>query len=517
MDAFVSSMPMFLRAPLLLPSWQDGCYLNSDFLVTCNRSSGEPILFLGESETNLVITNISTSESEMEIMMFVARDCYNSSGPVQRTSSFLRSGDFWISTKNRFIAVGCDTNAYISGRRRNESGIGTGCISRCSSNIGITNGSCSGVGCCQVEIPQGMRSFDIRLRSYDNHTNILDFNPCSYAFVVEQEKYNFSTNHLLDFVSDQGSKMPMLLDWAIGNQTCQIASKEPDTFLCKGKGQYCVDAYGHPGYRCRCKDGYEGNPYIEDGCKNINECERKDPRLCQHECIDLDGDYECRCPKGYSGGDKKDGTGCTADESLVIKIVAGTLGAAIFLLVFIAWLYLGLKKRKLLMLKEKFFRQNGGIMLQQRISGEGNSHHDQAKVFTIEELKRATNNYDETRIIGKGGFGTVYKGVLSDKRTVAIKKSKLVDQTQSQIEQFINEVVILSQINHRNVVKLIGCCLETEVPLLVYEFISNGTLSDHVHNESRSLALTWDIRLRIATETAGALSYLHSAASVPII
>ncbi|KAD2804491.1 hypothetical protein E3N88_37868 [Mikania micrantha] len=169
-----------------------------------------------------------------------------------------------------------------------------------------------------------------------------------------------------------------------------------------------------------------------------------------------------------------------------------------------------------MMLRENFFKQNGGIMLQQRISRDGGSH-DQAKVFTIEELKRATNNYDESRIIGKGGYGTVYKGVLSDNIIVAIKRSKLGDQTQAQIEQFINEVVILSQINHRNVVKLFGCCLETEIPLLVYEFIPNGTLSDHIHNKGKSLAFTWDIRLRIATETAEALSYLHSAASVPII
>jgi serine/threonine protein kinase len=184
------------------------------------------------------------------------------------------------------------------------------------------------------------------------------------------------------------------------------------------------------------------------------------------------------------------------------------------MLVVSSWLYFVHKKRKLIRLKESFFRQNGGLILKQQLSKQQGSK-ETAKIFTADELKKATNNYDESRIIGQGGFGTVYKGFLPDKRIVAIKKSKTVDQ--NQIDQFVNEVVLLSQINHRNVVKLLGCCLETQVPLLVYEFVPKGTLFKYIHHESSTSTMQWDTRLRIATETADALSYLHSAASTPII
>ncbi|KAL8218506.1 hypothetical protein R6Q57_021879 [Mikania cordata] len=490
---------------------REGCYYSSDFLVACDRSSPNPIPYFQSIKSNISITSMITSKSEMEIEMFVSTNCYNMSGLITSVQAYLRLTEFRISTKNRFIATGCDTIASIEGKIGNDT-ISSGCSSRCNSTSHITSGSCSGVGCCEIEIPKGMNSFAMSISSYNNHQNIIDFNPCSHAFLVEDGKYNFSSNDLHDIRSDQ--KMLMLLDWAIGNETCDMVDKEAESFLCK-RNSICDQNYSGPGYRCRCLDGYEGNPYTKIGCKNINEC--KDANHgCVHKCIDREGSYECLCRKGYNGDGKIDGSGCRPDQSLVIKISIGTSAAAIFLLIFVTWLYFGLKKRKLMILREKFFRQNGGIMLQQRLSGEKGAH-DQAKIFTMEELKRATNNYDESRIIGKGGYGTVYKGVLSDNRIVAIKKSKLPDQTENQIEQFVNEVVILSQINHRNVVKLIGCCLETEVPLLVYEFIPNGTLSDHIHDESKSFAVTWDIRLRIAAETAGALSYLHSAASVPII
>ncbi|KAL6206514.1 hypothetical protein ACLB2K_023762 [Fragaria x ananassa] len=104
--------------------------------------------------------------------------------------------------------------------------------------------------------------------------------------------------------------------------------------------------------------------------------------------------------------------------------------------------------------------------------------------------------------------------MLTDGRIVAVKKSKIVDG--SEIADFINEIVILSQINHRHVVQLLGCCLETEIPLLVYEYLPNGTLSHYIHNQDQEFPLTWETRLRISIEVAGALSYLHSSASCPI-
>ncbi|ONI17830.1 hypothetical protein PRUPE_3G181400 [Prunus persica] len=195
-----------------------------------------------------------------------------------------------------------------------------------------------------------------------------------------------------------------------------------------------------------------------------------------------------------------------------VKIAGGVIGL-LFLLIGARWSHKVIKKRKDIKRKQKFLKQNGGLLLEKQLSS-GEVNVEKIKVFSSKDLDKATDKFSIDRILGQGGQSTVYKGMLSDGRIVAVKKSKIV--AGGEVGQFINEIVILSQIIHRNVVKLLGCCLETEVPLLVYQFIPNGTLSQYIHHPNEEFCLTWEMLLRIAIEVAGALSYLHSAASFPI-
>eukprot|EP00257_Ricinus_communis_P021724 XP_015581264.1 wall-associated receptor kinase-like 20 [Ricinus communis] len=138
------------------------------------------------------------------------------------------------------------------------------------------------------------------------------------------------------------------------------------------------------------------------------------------------------------------------------------------------------------------------------------------RIFTSKEITRATNNFSSENLLGSGGFGEVFKGIIDDGTTIAIKRAK-TGNTKG-IDQILNEVRILCQVNHRCLVKLHGCCVELEHPLLVYEYIPNGTLFDHLHKicSSKREPLTWLRRLVIAHQTAEGLAYLHSSATPPI-
>ncbi|PON38956.1 Wall-associated receptor kinase [Parasponia andersonii] len=132
-------------------------------------------------------------------------------------------------------------------------------------------------------------------------------------------------------------------------------------------------------------------------------------------------------------------------------------------------------------------------------------------LFSYEELVEATKNFDSSKELGDGGFGTVYYGELRDGRAVAVKR--LYESNCRRVEQFMNEVEILAHLRHRNLVSLYGCTSRrSHELLLVYEYIPNGTVADHLHGErAKPGELPWPIRLNIAIETAYALTYLHAS------
>ncbi|KAM1123161.1 hypothetical protein FF1_004563 [Malus domestica] len=492
------------------------CYLQRQFNITCDNSTQPPTALWMKSD--IKITNISLYDGELQILQFTSSDCYDAQGNRTRQNR----PKLWVpppytisKTKNVFVAVGCDTYAFFIGYRGEEK-YTTGCMSICD-NLGKAidqRDTCSGFGCCQTKIPGGLKNRTVTLGSFNNYTDVQDSHRCSYAFLVQEGEFNFTSTSFQEL--NETTKLPAIIDWVIGNESCDIAAKNESTFACKANS-YCHNRSS--GYICRCWSGYEGNPYLPGGCQDIDECKAPNP-CSMGTCINTPGNYTCKCPKGYKNDDP-DKIRCIkangrAKLSLLLIISLGASGGFLLLLSG-SWIYWGMQRRKFLKLKEKYFKENGGLLLQQKIASQGGSV-ETTKIFTAEELEKATNNYHESGILGEGGYGIVYKGILAadNNKVVAIKKSKICVLTQK--EQFVNELLVLSQINHRNVVRLLGCCLELEVPLLVYEFVAHGTLFEHIHGKKRKgSSFSLELRLKIAAETAGALAYLHSSAMMQII
>ncbi|KAL6853555.1 hypothetical protein ACP4OV_019584 [Aristida adscensionis] len=137
-----------------------------------------------------------------------------------------------------------------------------------------------------------------------------------------------------------------------------------------------------------------------------------------------------------------------------------------------------------------------------------------ARYFSFEELKKCTNNFSEIHEIGSGGYGKVYKGTLANGQTTAIKRAQ--QGSMQGAAEFKNEIELLSRVHHKNLVSLVGFCYEQGEQMLVYEYISNGTLRDNLMGK-RGIHIDWKKRLRIAIGSAKGLAYLHELADPPII
>jgi serine/threonine protein kinase len=132
-------------------------------------------------------------------------------------------------------------------------------------------------------------------------------------------------------------------------------------------------------------------------------------------------------------------------------------------------------------------------------------------IFTKEGLKKITRNNSD--FLGNGSFGKVYKGILPDDTIVAVKASIIINEDTR--KDFTDEVEIQSNMIHKNILRLVGCCLEVEVPMLVYEFAANGSLQDILH-QNKNQELPLDLRLDIAIGSAEGLKYMHSSTTQAI-
>ncbi|KAL5579493.1 hypothetical protein UlMin_011935 [Ulmus minor] len=138
-----------------------------------------------------------------------------------------------------------------------------------------------------------------------------------------------------------------------------------------------------------------------------------------------------------------------------------------------------------------------------------------AKIFSLNEIERATNNFDASKILGEGGFGLVYSGTLDDGSEVAVKILKRDDHQGGR--EFLAEVEMLSRLHHRNLVTLIGICTEGQ-RCLVYELVPNGSVESHLHGVDKETdPLDWDSRMKIALGAARGLAYLHEDSNPRVI
>ncbi|KAJ9170786.1 hypothetical protein P3X46_018865 [Hevea brasiliensis] len=261
--------------------------------------------------------------------------------------------------------------------------------------------------------------------------------------------------------------------WLKGNCTADPCSKN-------GTCTQVILSNGTIGHRCRCNEGFTGDGFKTgegaEGCRSASS---------------VSGCNPSKYINGECGGTTRVGV-------LVGGIIAGALLMAGLALIC-------------------YFVRRRSTSLRNRLSAKrllceaaGNSS---VPFYAYREIEKATNGFSEKQRLGTGAYGTVYAGKLHNDDWVAIKKIRHRDT--DSIDQVMNEIKLLSSVSHPNLVRLLGCCIEEGEPILVYEFMPNGTLCQHLQRE-RGKGLPWTIRLTVAAETANAIAYLHSAMNPPI-
>ncbi|XP_064979742.1 wall-associated receptor kinase 2-like [Musa acuminata AAA Group] len=255
-----------------------------------------PKAFLGTSD--IEVTEISLLHGQSRVKAQVSWECYNETA-VESTNSNLPSKSFDVNGvykisdgSNKFTLIGCNSMAYLRSQQTADGPYPyvyyTGCLSYCEDTSKVINGVCNGIGCYQTSIPSGL---------------------------------NYYSFNATDLTMDTNKSMPLWLDWAVRDAaTCEEA-KGSDNYACRSQNSVCSKARSGAGYLCNCSEGYQGNPYLVDGCQDIDECKLPEKYPCYGVCSNLPGSYHCTCPPGKRG-DPFNGP-CVLSSLFVTKIVIG--------------------------------------------------------------------------------------------------------------------------------------------------------------------------------------------------
>ncbi|MCL7045608.1 hypothetical protein MKW94_026564, partial [Papaver nudicaule] len=303
------------------------CY-SPGFEINCNDSVSPPVASFissnGDSSgiRKYVVLDLTLDYVRINVSVPAICDQDNTTSTTSRlidprsgfSEPILHGTPFTISnTLNTFTVLGCNIFGFViplNGINFTSSG----CASRCDNRFYTDNpiNPCdANDGCCKATVPKGLSDFKIQTTSTGDSVlpHVNQQNRCIRPFVVDHE---FQIENLINSKVD--SVVPVILDWAVPDfSTCKEARGNPNQYAC---GWYtdCVDPANGSGYRCKCAKGYKGNPYLQHGCQDVDEC--KGPNKCGKEtiCINTAGNYRCDCSPGMILRFRKMGYQCTRDE-----------------------------------------------------------------------------------------------------------------------------------------------------------------------------------------------------------
>ncbi|KAM3222711.1 hypothetical protein P3L10_021981 [Capsicum annuum] len=196
----------------------------------------------------------------------------------------------------------------------------------------------------------------------------------------------------------------------------------------------------------------------------------------------------------------------------LIWILASSVGV---ILVILSMLIYHRRRKKVLERKKKVQTNLLHLLLAGRLGHTGNCAEEfEIPLFDLSTVAKATNNFSVDVKIGEGGFGPVYKGMLEGQE-IAVKR---LSRTSTQGEnEFMNEVLYIAKLQHRNLVKIIGCCIEGEEKMLIYEYMPNGSLDSFIFDDTQNKVLDWPKRFHIINSIARGIMYLHQDSQLRII